>query len=210
MRTLVGWLWLLLLGAQGTPSLLEPGSEEMNRQAPERFRVKFETSRGDFYLEVVREWAPLGADRFYSLVRAGFYDQARFFRVRRGDFVQFGIHAEPRVSAVWRDRRFPDDPVKETNRRGRIAYAMKGPDDRTTQVFINLKDNSHRDGEGFSPFGEVMEGMEVLDRIYADYGESAGGGIRGGKQEPLFAGGNAYLDANFPRLDSIKSASVLP
>jgi cyclophilin family peptidyl-prolyl cis-trans isomerase len=177
--------------------------------APDRFRVRFETSQGDFVLEAHRDWAPHGADRFWELVRSGYYDGCRFFRVIEGDFAQFGIHGEPSVGAGWRERRIPDDPVRQSNRRGRISFAMgTTPNDRTTQVFINLRDNSRLDAQGFAPFGEVVSGMEVVDRLYSGYGESAGGGIRRGKQAPLFEKGNEYWNREFPRLDYIRKAAI--
>jgi cyclophilin family peptidyl-prolyl cis-trans isomerase len=191
-------------------ALLHPESPEIHRRAPDRFRVRLETSKGLILLEVRREWAPHGADRFYNLVRLGYYDDARFFRVVAGRWAQFGIHGDPRISTLWRGQTLPDDPRRESNVRGTIAFAFAVPNGRTTQVFINLKDNSETlDPQGFAPFGRVIEGMEVADALNAEYGESAGGGIRGGKQEPLFTGGNAYLDREFPRLDRIRRARVV-
>jgi peptidyl-prolyl cis-trans isomerase A (cyclophilin A) len=179
-------------------------------QAPDTFRVRLETSKGAVVLEVHREWAPHGVDRFYDLVQQGYYDETRFFRVIAGRWAQFGIHGDPRVSALWRGRTIPDDPRRESNRRGMIAYAFAVPDGRTTQVFINLRDNSATlDAQGFAPFGQVIEGMDVVDALNAEYGETAGGGIRGCKQEPLFAGGNGYLAREFPRLDFIRKARIV-
>jgi peptidyl-prolyl cis-trans isomerase A (cyclophilin A) len=149
-------------------------------------------------------------DRFYNLVRHGFYDEARFFRIRAGNWAQFGISADPEVARAWRPRTIPDEPRQVSNARGTLAYAFKDPNGRTTQVFINLKDNAAtHDGEPFVPFARVIEGMDAADALYADYGEQAGGGIRGGKQDPLFAEGNVYLLRNFPELDYIKTARVL-
>jgi len=200
----------LLWTCAGNQALLHPEAPAINRQAPERFRVQLETSKGWVMLEAHREWAPLGADRFYNLVRLGYYDEARFFRVISGKWAQFGIHGDPRVSALWRGRTIPDDPRRESNQRGRVAFAFAVPNGRTTQVFINLRDNSETlDAQGFAPFGEVIEGMDVVDALNAEYGETAGGGIRGGKQEPLFAGGNRYLAGEFPRLDFIRRARVM-
>ena len=167
-----------------------------------------ETRRGNFVIEARRDRAPIGCDRFYGLVRAGFFDDSRFFRVRRGAFAQFGIPGDPLVAAVWRDKAIPDDPVRASNTRGSVAFAMTGPDTRTTQLFVNLADNSRLDREGFAPIGRVVEGMDVVDRLFAGYGEDPGGGMRGGRQEKIFAGGNAYLDAAFPRLDRLIRARV--
>jgi cyclophilin family peptidyl-prolyl cis-trans isomerase len=190
--------------------LLHPDSPEMNRRAPDRFGVRLETSQGAVVLEVHRDWAPHGADRFYDLVRHGYYDEARFFRVIAGKWAQFGIHGVPRVATLWRGETIPDDPPRESNRRGTIGFAFAVPHGRTTQVFINLRDNSETlDPQGFAPFGRVVAGMDAIDSLNAEYGESAGGGIRGGKQDPLFAGGNAFLAREFPRLDFIRRARVV-
>ena len=190
-------------------ALLHPEAPEINRRAPGRFRVRLETSKGLVVLEVHRDWAPHGADRFYNLVRHGYYDEARFFRVVAGRWAQFGVHGEPQVAALWRGRTIPDDPRRESNRRGTIAYAFAVPNGRTTQVFINLRDNSETlDAQGFAPFGRVVEGMDVAGALNAEYGETAGGGIRGGRQDPLFAGGNAWLAREFPRLDFIRRARI--
>ena len=170
--------------------------------------MRFATGEGDFVVEVHREWAPLGADRFYNLVRAGFFDNSRFFRIRAGYIAQFGISGDPKVSAVWSDRALEDDPVRETNTRSSIAFAMTGPGTRTTQPYINLVDNTHLDAQGFAPFGRVIEGMEVVDRLYAGYDEGAGGGMRGGKQGRIFEEGNVYLDEAFPRLTKLDRATL--
>ncbi|MFY9555251.1 MAG: peptidylprolyl isomerase [Blastocatellia bacterium] len=167
-----------------------------------------DTSKGLFVLEVHRDWAPRGADRFYNLVRAGFFDNSRFFRVRAGFIAQFGIAGDPATAAVWKDQAIPDDPVRQSNTRGSIAYAMTGPNTRTTQLYINLADNSRLDRDGFSPIGKVVEGMAVVDQLYSGYDEHAGGGMRGGKQGLIFAGGNAYLDREFPRLDKVVRATI--
>jgi homoserine O-acetyltransferase len=188
--------------------LLRPADEFWDRSAPDRVRVRFETTEGDFVVEAQREWAPLGVDRFYNLVRAGFYDDSRFFRIRAGYIAQFGIAGDPEVAAVWRDLAFDDDPVRETNTRGRIAYAMTGPETRTTQLYINLVDNTHLDAQGFAPIGEVVEGMEVVERLYSGYDEGAGGGMRGGKQGKIFSEGNAHLDREFPRLSKLARAVI--
>ena len=188
--------------------LLRPADGFWDQQAPSRFQVRFATSEGDFVVEVHREWAPIGADRFYNLVRAGFFDDSRFFRIRAGYIAQFGISGDPAVSAVWRSRSLEDDPVQETNTRGRIAFAMTGPNTRTTQPYINLVDNTHLDEQGFAPLGQVIEGMEVVDRLYAGYDESAGGGMRGGKQGKIFAEGNTHLDEAFPKLTKLDRATL--
>src|SRR5205085_540678 len=147
---------------------------------------------GDILIEVRRDLSPHGADRFYNLVRAGFFDDSRFFRVRAGFIAQFGIPGDPAIAAVWRDQTIPDDPVRESNTRGTISYAMTGPNARTTQLFINLGDNSRLDKDGFAPIGKVIEGMNVVDQLYSGYGEEAGGGMRGGKQGKIFEGGNTH------------------
>lgn len=182
--------------------LLDPNSPEMNQAAPDVYRVRFETSKGEFVVEVNRAWAPKGADRFYNLVRHGFYDGARFFRVVPGFVVQFGINGDPQISARWRTARIEDDPVTQSNRRGTVTFATAGPNSRTTQVFINYSDNTNLDGQGFAPFGRVVQGMDVVDRINAEYGQSP-------NQALIQQQGNAYLEAQFPRLDYIVRASVV-
>ncbi len=192
-----------------TNMLLRPDAEAFQATAPETFRVRFETSKGDFVVEVVRAWAPNGADRFYNLVRNGYYDDVRFFRVISGFMAQFGIHGDPKVNAAWRVRPIPDDPVVESNRRGYVTFAMTSqPNSRTTQLFINYADNTQLDGMGFAPIGRVVEGMEVVDQLYAGYGEGAPNG-RGPDQARIVAEGNAYLNANFPNLDYIRRATVI-
>lgn len=188
--------------------LLKPEDPAVNRQAPPTYKANFETTKGNFVVEVRREWAPLGADRFYNLVRHGFFDGARFFRVISGFMVQFGINADPKVSAAWRDRRLTDDPVKQSNTRGFVSFAMAGPHTRTTQVFINYGDNARLDKMGFAPFGRVVEGMDVVDQLYAGYGEGAPQG-KGPHQGRLQQEGNAYLTRDFPQLDYIKRVSVI-
>ena len=189
--------------------LLQPDSPEMNKRAPDSARVRLETTKGVIRLEMKREWAPLGVDRFYNLVRNGYYDDTAIFRVRAGLWAQFGINGDPKVATVWRTRNIADDPRVLSNVRGTMAFAFKDPNGRTTQVFINLRDNSaSHDKEPFAPIARVIEGMEVADAIYSEYGEQSGGGIRGGKQDPLFAGGNEYLKSNYPRLDYIIKATI--
>jgi cyclophilin family peptidyl-prolyl cis-trans isomerase len=180
-------------------------------KAPALFRVRMETTKGVIVIELHRDWAPHGVDHFYNLVRAGYYDNSRFFRVISGKWAQFGISGNPRVSNLWRTRAIPDDPRRESNVRGTVAYAFAVPNGRTTELFINLRDNSAtHDREPFVPIGKVVAGMDVADKLYAGYGEASGSGIRAGHQDPLFAGGNAYLDRNFPRLDSIERVTVEP
>jgi cyclophilin family peptidyl-prolyl cis-trans isomerase len=171
--------------------------------------VKVATTEGSFTIETHRDWAPLGADRFYNLVRAGFYDDSRFYRVLPHDFAQFGIAGDPLIAETWRNVAFGDDPVKQSNVRGYVAFAMTGPNARTTQIFVLMGDRSRQDKDGFAPFGKVVDGMDVVDKLYAGYGEGAGGGMRGGKQAKIFEGGNAYLDASFPQLDKLVRAMVL-
>jgi cyclophilin family peptidyl-prolyl cis-trans isomerase len=189
--------------------LLDPDSPEMNRRAPDIARVRLETTRGIIRLEMHRAWAPHGVDRFYNLARNGFYDQAAFFRVRAGMWAQFGINGDPKIAQIWRNRTIRDDARVESNVRGTVAFAFKDPNARTTQVFINLRDNSAtHDKEPFVPIAKIIEGMDVADALYSEYGEQAGGGIRAGKQDPVFAGGNEYLKREFPKLDYILKATI--
>ncbi len=192
-------------------------SPETPRPSPGQFRVEIATSRGRIEVEVRREWAPHGADRFYELVKSGYFDDSRFFRVRAGDIAQFGIpgvgtdNAQDGSTAWggWRYRAIADDSVRLKNERGSVVFAMTGPNTRTTQLFVNLKDDLPLDGQGFAPLGRVVTGMEVLDRLYAGYGDSAGGGMRGRRQDPMFQGGNGYLDESFPRLDKLIRARIV-
>lgn len=186
--------------------LLYPAS--MTEQAPETYRARFETSEGDFVIEVHREWAPNGADRFYNLVSSGYYEGVRFFRVIDGFMAQFGIHGDPLVTAQWRAAQIPDDPVMQSNTRGTVSFAMtQQPNSRTTQIFVNYRDNSNLDSSGFAPFGEVVEGMEVVDALYSAYGEGAPSGS-GPSQAQLVGRGNEYLDEEFPELDYVISATI--
>ena len=179
----------------------------LKEQAPPVYKVEFDTSKGPFVVEVHRDWAPNGADRFYNLVKNGFYDNDRFFRVVSGFMVQFGINGDPKLSSVWREARIKDDPVKQSNSRGFITFATAGPNTRTTQVFINFADNSALDNQGFAPFGKVVSGMTVVDALYADYGEGAPRG-RGPAQDRIQREGNAYLTAEFANMDYIKKATI--
>ena len=180
------------------------------RRAPDLFRVQVETTAGSFVIEVHRAWSPHGADRFYELVRDGYYNDSRFFRVVPGRWVQFGISGDPGTAAAWRQRVIPDDRLVEHNTAGFVAFANTGPNTRSTQVYINTGDNSRNDKEnGFAPFGRVVEGMDTVEKLYGGYGEHAGGGMRAGHQDAMFAGGNAYLDREFPKLDRLIRASVV-
>jgi peptidyl-prolyl cis-trans isomerase A (cyclophilin A) len=189
-----------------TPDVLSP--TRLNREAPAAFHVLVETSAGNFTVEVQRAWAPRGADRFYNLVRAGFYDGARFFRVLPGFVVQFGLNGDPAVSAAWTEQVIPDDSVRASNVRGTIAFATSGPNTRTTQVFVNLVDNVRLDARGFSPFGRVISGMEVVEKLYADYGEGAPRG-KGPDQDRIEKEGNAYLLKEYPKLDFVTRARIV-
>ncbi len=189
------------------PDFHNPQSPGFATQAPDSFRARFQTTKGAFVIAVHRAWAPRGADRFYNLVRSGYYDGAKFFRVLPGFMAQFGIHGDPAVSRAWYSQQIPDDPVLRTNIRGMLSFATAGPGTRTTQVFINYGNNDRLDAMGFAPFGQVVEGMEVVDQLYAGYGESAPGG-RGPIQGQMQAQGDKYLDRGFPRLDKVIKATV--
>ncbi len=193
--------------ATASPSFSDP--TKLTEKAPETFKAQFDTTKGKFIVEITRSLAPNGADRFYNLVRSGYFKDIAFFRVIPGFMCQFGIHGDPSVSAKWRSANIPDDPVKGSNTRGTITFATAGPNTRTTQLFINFGDNSNLDGMGFAPIGKVVEGMDVVDKIYSGYGEGAPRG-RGPDQQRIQAEGNAYLKKDFPNLDYIKSASIVP
>ena len=195
-------------GAQGTP-LREPNAAFWQTAAPATFRARFETSRGAFVVEVVRSQSPHGADRFYNLIRAGYYDDSRFTRVVPGFIAQFGIARDSALNATWSSRTFADDSVRASNVRGAFGFAMTGPNARTTQIYINLVDNTRLDAQGFSPLGRVIEGMAVVDSLYGGYGETSGGGVRAGKQGPLLNGGNALVDREYPKLDRLIRATVI-
>ncbi len=173
-------------------------------------RVRLDTTKGAIVIAVHRNWAPHGAERFLELVNAGYFDDSRFFRVVKGQWAQFGINKDPKTSTAWRQKTIPDDPRGQSVTRGRVAFAFAIPNGRTTQIYISLRDNSYQDEQGFVPFGEVVEGMEAADALNGEYGETSGGGIRAGRQQPLFDGGNAYLDREYPRLDRILRARVIP
>ncbi len=189
---------LVLVGVLGSAVAVRAAE-----QAPETYQVKFETTAGDFVVDVTRAWAPIGADRFHEAVKAGFYNECRFFRVVPNFMVQFGINGNPEVQKKWREATIKDDPVTKSNTRGMITFATAGPDTRTTQVFINFKDNSFLDRQGFAPFGKVSdEGMKIVDKINAEYGEQP-------SQGRMQSRGNAYLKTDFPKLDYIKKATIV-
>lgn len=193
--------------AASNAALLHPAT--LKAKAPDVYEVKFTTTKGDFVVQVTRAWAPLGADRFYNLVKHGFFTNASFFRVVPGFVVQFGISADPKISAAWDSAMFKDDPVKQSNKAGYLTFATGGPNTRTTQIFINLRDNGPSlDGMGFAPFGQVTSGMDVVQRLYSGYGDLPEMGGRGPSETAISKGGKAYLDKNFPMLDSIVSATV--
>jgi peptidyl-prolyl cis-trans isomerase A (cyclophilin A) len=188
--------------------LLDPASAAMNATAPDSYRARFETSRGDFVIEVQRALSPRGADRFYNLVTNGYYDGVRFFRVIDGFMAQLGLHGDPQVTARWRTASIPDDPVAASNTRGTVTFAMTSqPNSRTTQIFINFGDNVQLDGMGFAPFGQVVDGMDVVDQLHSGYGEGAPNG-QGPDQGRIQAEGNSYLEEDFPQLDYVIRATI--
>jgi peptidyl-prolyl cis-trans isomerase A (cyclophilin A) len=192
---------------QGAAALKNPAA--LKETAPATYKANFDTSVGAFVVEVHRDWAPQGADRFYNLVKNGYYDGVRFFRVIKGFMAQFGINGDPAVNAAWRGARIPDDPVKQSNKRGFITFAHGGPGTRTTQVFINFGDNGSLDAQGFPPFGQVnAAGMAVVDKINSEFGDGPPRG-RGPDQGRLQTEGNAYLMKEFPKLDYVKKATIV-
>jgi len=187
------------------------GGPSLQPVTPAAFRVRLDTTKGPIVIDVHRDWAPRGADRFYDLVTRGYFDDNRFFRVVAGRWAQFGINGDPAVATAWRSKTIPDDPRKQSNVRGTVAFAFAVPNGRTSQVYIALSDlSAMQDEQGFVPIGRVASGMEIADALNGEYGENSGSGIRAGKQQPLFDGGNAYLDREFPRLDRILRARVVP
>jgi len=189
------------------PALLDPNLAK--EKAPDTYKVKMETTAGDFVIEVHRDWAPHGADRFYNLVTIGYFNNVAFFRVLKGFMAQAGMHGDPAVSNVWLKARIPPDPVKKSNTKGMATFAMGGqPDTRTAQFFINYANNSYLDASGFAPFGEVAEGFDSVKALYAGYGEGAPSG-KGPNQTKLFRGGNGYLKGEFPKLDYIITATIV-
>ncbi len=173
-----------------------------NEKAPDHFKVRFDTTKGPVLIQVERDWAPIGADRFYTLVKTGYLNGDRFFRVVPNFIIQFGISGDPKLTARWRQANLQDDPVKENNMRGTVTFATAGPGTRTTQLFINTNDNVRLDGQGFAPFGRVIDGMNVVDQIYSGYGEQP-------DQHRIENEGNAYVQQEFPKLDYIKTASIV-
>jgi peptidyl-prolyl cis-trans isomerase A (cyclophilin A) len=203
----------LFLGAVATnaqpaaaPAYTDPS--KLTDTAPDTFKAVFDTTKGKFTITVTRSLAPLGADRFYNLVKSGYFKDIAFFRVIPGFMVQFGINGDPAISAAWRQANIQDDPVKGSNTRGTITFATAGPSTRTTQLFINFGDNTGLDGQGFAPFGKVTDGMDVVDKINSKYGEGAPAG-NGPDQQMIQMQGNDYLKKNFPDLDYIKSATIV-
>jgi peptidyl-prolyl cis-trans isomerase A (cyclophilin A) len=191
------------------PSLMNPAS--LRAKAPDVFKAQFTTTKGDFVVEVHRDWSPHGADRFYNLVKAGYYDGVAFYRVISGFMAQFGISPKPTVDKVWENANIPDDPVMSSNKRGFVTFAMSGsPNSRATQVFINLVDNTRLDPQRFAPFGQVVSGMEVVDMLYSGYGDMPQMQGKGPDPDKLEAEGDAYLVKNFPMIDKIKMAKILP
>jgi peptidyl-prolyl cis-trans isomerase A (cyclophilin A) len=182
----------------------------LKAKAPDVFKAEFNTTKGDFVIEVHRDWAPLGADRFYNMVKSGFFTDIYFFRVVPKFMVQFGIPGNPKVAAAWGKANIKDDPQKESNKRGMITFAMGGPNTRTTQLFINFADNTRLDSLNFPPFGSVVSGMDVVDQIYSGYGEMSVMGGSGPDPGKIESEGNAYLAKSFPKLDKINSAKLLP
>ncbi len=189
---IVGGLGINLLGQDSSKP----------QKAPATFQAKFETTAGDFVIEVKREWSPNGADRFYELVSSGLYDDCKFFRVLPGFMVQFGINGDPKVAAKWREATIKDDPVMKSNKKGMVTFATSGPNSRTSQIFVNYKDNKFLDPQGFSPFGQIVEGMDVVEKINSQHGEKP-------DQGKIQKQGNAYLKDKFPELDGVKKATIV-
>lgn len=188
--------------------LLDPTAPQFRAEPPDTFMVEFDTSAGEMLIEVVTEWAPVGARRFYNLVRNGFFDGVAFYRVLPGFMAQFGVSPSPEVQAAWNPQTLPDDPVLQSNRRGSLTFATAGPNTRNTQLFINYGDNSRLDELGFAPIGRVVRGMGVADRFYSGYRETAPDGA-GPNYGCMLRSGSAYLDRRFPRLDVIHRANIV-
>lgn len=205
MRLLAAACLLLLASCSATPPPHKARQQQPPAEMPALWKARFETSQGPFVIEVRKEWAPKGAERFWKLVTSRFFDDSRFYRVRPGFIVQFGIAGDPAVQSLWNAAPLADDPRRESNLRGTVSFAQAGPGSRRTQVFVNLKDNRALDRDGFAPFGRVIEGIELFDKLYAGYGEWSPPG-RGPEAARIQTQGNAYLDAQFPRLDRIVKA----
>ena len=182
------------------PALLHPAT--LNAKSPDAYDVKFATTKGDFVVHVNRAWAPIGSDRFYNLVKHGFFTDAAFFRVVPGFIIQFGLSANPAVNQAWQNAKIKDDPVAQSNKPGYLTFATAGPNTRTTQLFINFGSNAFLDSQGFSPFGQVTSGMDVVQKLYSGYGEKP-------DQGSITTQGKAYLDKNFPKIDTIKTATIV-
>ncbi len=209
-RSSIVILAALLAGCSSSNKSEKPKeSVRVKTTVPEEYQVKFDTTKGEFVVAVYRAWAPRGADRFHELVEEKFFDGSRFFRVRPKFIVQFGIHKDPAQTVLWRELKLPDDPVTESNKRATVSFATNGPATRTTQVFINLKDNPQLDARGFSPFGKVVSGMDVVEKLYSGYGEVQALGGGGPDQTKIEGLGEPYLARNFERLDTINSATVV-
>jgi cyclophilin family peptidyl-prolyl cis-trans isomerase len=187
-------------GAEGSKEKLKTPAA-LNEQAPATYKAKFDTSKGPFVVEVHRAWAPKGADRFYNLVKNGFFDDVRFFRVVPDFMVQFGLNGDPAIQKSWANANIPDDPKNQSNKKGFVTFATRGPNTRTTQIFVNFKDNGFLDSQGFTPFGQVVSGMEVVEKINSQYGEKP-------NQGSIQSEGNAYLNKDFPKLDFVKKATI--
>ncbi|HEY9230311.1 MAG TPA: peptidylprolyl isomerase [Gemmatimonadaceae bacterium] len=190
--------------------LLDPSNAEWRKPAPPVSHLRFETTKGVFVVELVRDWGPIGADRLYNLARLGYYDDTRFHRVNKNYIAQFGLHGNPAVNAAWKEAYIKDDPPRSTNTRGTFAFAVNTakPNTRITQIYFNLADNSRNNGEPFTILGKVIEGMSVLDSLYSGYGENSGSGVRQGRQGPLAQGGNAFMDREYPLLDRVRRVTV--
>jgi peptidyl-prolyl cis-trans isomerase A (cyclophilin A) len=200
---------LLLAGCSSSnETRTEPAAAAKNEKAPDIFKVNLDTSKGPVVIEVHRDWAPNGADHFYSLVKTGFFDGARFFRVVRNFVVQFGINGDPATNRLWANANLPDDPVKESNVKGTLTYAARGPNTRSTQLFINLRDNRMLDSQGFAPIGKVVTGMDAVESFYNSYGDMPPSG-NGPDPTLIQQQGNDYLASRFPRLDYIKKATIV-
>jgi peptidyl-prolyl cis-trans isomerase A (cyclophilin A) len=197
----------LLAACSSTPPREEARAVLVNERAPDTYKARLKTTKGDIVIQVNRAWAPEGADRFYNLVKSGFYDGARFFRVLYNFVAQFGLNGDPDVDRVWSEAIIPDDPVTQPNRKGTITFAKSGPNSRTTQVFINLRDNMQLDSQGFAPFARVIEGMDAVELLYKGYGDAPPNG-NGPDQLRIRLQGNEYLERDFSRLDYIRTATI--